>query len=67
VLGLIAEEQFIPNQEFGEPASDEQIGRTVRALQANNIEALVAENAEEARRMFFEQIPEGPRFIWAHL
>jgi hypothetical protein len=45
--------------EFGELADEKQIERTVQALQANGMEALVAENAEEARRLFFEQVPEG--------
>lgn len=40
-------------------ATEEQIERTVEALEANGIQALVAENGEEARRLFFELIPEG--------
>lgn len=40
-------------------ATEEQIERTVDALEANGIQALVAENREEARRLFFELIPEG--------
>jgi YkgG family uncharacterized protein len=59
VLNVASEKQFIQGGEFGELASDEQIERTVQALKANGIEALVAENAEEARRLFFERVPEG--------
>ncbi|HJS18333.1 MAG TPA: LUD domain-containing protein [Anaerolineales bacterium] len=59
MLNLVTEKQLTPNDEFEELASEEQIERTVQALQANNIEALVAENAEEARRLFFERLPEG--------
>ncbi len=59
MLNLEAKIQGIPSVGFGELASDEQIERTVRALRANNIEALVAENGEKARQMFFERIPEG--------
>lgn len=59
MLNLEAKIQEIPNVGFGELASDEQIDRTVRALRANNIEALVAENGEQARQMFFERIPAG--------
>jgi hypothetical protein len=59
VLHMTDEKELIPNQEFGQLASDEQIERTVRALAENNIEALVAENGEEARRIFFELVPEG--------
>jgi hypothetical protein len=59
VLNVANERQMDQGQDFGELASDEQIKRTVAALEANGIEALVAENAEEARRLFFERIPEG--------
>src|SRR5215211_5238793 len=48
-----------PNQEFAKLASDEQIERTVEALEANGIHAIVAANGEEAKRIFFELIPEG--------
>ena len=50
---------FIPNQEFAKLASDEQIERTVKALEANGIHAVIAENGEEAKRIFFELVPEG--------
>jgi hypothetical protein len=40
-------------------ASDEQIARTVKALEANGIRALVAENGAEAKRLFFELVPDG--------
>src|SRR6476469_1786081 len=51
--------QLIPNQDFAKLASDEQIERTVKALEANGIHAVVAENGEAARRIFFELVPEG--------
>jgi len=51
--------ELIPNQEFAKLASDEQIERTVKALEANGIHAVVAETGEEARRIFFELVPEG--------
>jgi LUD domain len=51
--------ELTPNQEFANLASDEQIERTVKALEANGIHAVVAENGEEARRIFFDLIPEG--------
>jgi hypothetical protein len=47
------------NQEFTRLASDAQIERTAKALEARNIKTLIAENGEEARRMFFELVPEG--------
>jgi|RhiMetdeSRZDD1v2_1073273.scaffolds.fasta_scaffold189606_2 LUD domain len=46
------------NQEFSNLASDEQIARTARALEANGIRAVIVENGEEARRIFFELVPE---------
>ncbi len=49
----------IPNKTFEQLASDEQIAQTVQALETNNIHALVAENGEEAKRLFFEMIPDG--------
>jgi hypothetical protein len=49
----------IQNTDFGELAGNDQIERTVDALRANGIEALVAENTGEARRMFFERVPLG--------
>jgi hypothetical protein len=53
------ESTLIPNIEFAKLASDEQIERTMQALEANNIHALLAGNGAEAKRMFFELIPEG--------
>lgn len=50
---------LIPNMEFAKLASDEQIERTAKALEANNIHVLIAENGAEAKRMFFELVPEG--------
>src|SRR5512142_3367766 len=44
---------------FGEVASDKRIERTAKALEANGIHTLIAENGEEAKRMFFELLPEG--------
>jgi hypothetical protein len=48
-----------PNTAFAKLASDEQIERTARALEANGIHTLIAQNAEEAKRLFFELIPDG--------
>jgi hypothetical protein len=50
---------LIPNKTFAELASDEQIARTAQALEANGIHAVIAENGEEAKRLFFEIIPDG--------
>lgn len=48
-----------PNQEFSKLASDEQIERTAKALEANGIHTVIADNGEEAKRIFFELIPDG--------
>jgi hypothetical protein len=45
--------------EFSKLAGDEQIKRTAEALEANHIHALIAENGQEANRLFFEIVPEG--------
>ena len=50
---------LVPNVEFKNLANEEQIERTAKALEANNIHTLIAENGAEAKRLFFELIPEG--------
>ncbi len=47
------------NKDFTKLATDAQIERTAKALEANGIHALIARNGEEARRMFFELVPDG--------
>jgi hypothetical protein len=59
MLNMTDEKILIPNEEFTALAGDEQIERTIQALKAHNIDTLIAENAEEAKRMFFELVPEG--------
>lgn len=59
MIDIDIEKTVAPNQEFTRIASDEQIERTARALEARNIHTLIAENAEAAKRMFFELVPEG--------
>jgi hypothetical protein len=44
---------------FTKMANDEQIKRTAEALEANNIHAIIAGNGVEAKRIFFELIPDG--------
>jgi hypothetical protein len=53
------EKTLVPNVEFNKLASEGQIERTVKALEANGIHAVVAENGGEAKRLFFELIPDG--------
>jgi acyl-CoA hydrolase len=45
--------------EFSAPASQARIERTADALRANNIEALVVDDAAAAKRAVFERIPNG--------
>jgi len=46
-------------EEFARLATDEKIERTSKALEANGIQTLIAENGAEAKRLFFELVPEG--------
>jgi hypothetical protein len=48
-----------PNMEFSKLASDEQIARTAHALETNNIHPIIAKEGVEAKRIFFELIPDG--------
>ena len=60
MLAVTSDTALIPNEEFSKLATDEQIERTASALEANNIHTLIAEDGEEAKRLFFELVPEGP-------
>jgi len=51
--------ELIPNQEFAKLASDEQIERAAEALEANGFHTVIAGTGKEAKRIFFELIPEG--------
>ena len=59
MINIEIEKTIVQDQEFAQLASDERIGRTARALETRNIDVLIAENGEEAKRMFFELVPEG--------
>ncbi|MGE5249941.1 MAG: LUD domain-containing protein, partial [Bacteroidota bacterium] len=52
-------ETVVPNQEFARLADEARIERTASALEANGIHTLIARDGQEARRMFFELVPEG--------
>ncbi len=52
-------ETSAPDREFTRIASDEEIARTVKALEENGIHTQIALDGDEARRMFFELIPDG--------
>ncbi|HEX5809328.1 MAG TPA: LUD domain-containing protein [Anaerolineales bacterium] len=53
------------NWEFSRLASNEQIQRTVKALEENGIHTLVAEHGEEAEQMIFDLLPEGAEVFTA--
>ncbi len=48
-----------PVETFAKQANDEKIARTSKALEANGIQTLIAEDGAEAKRLFLELIPEG--------
>jgi hypothetical protein len=48
-----------PNMEYAKLATDEKVKLTAKALEANNIHAIVAEDGNEAKRIFFELVPDG--------
>ncbi len=47
------------NIKFSKLASDKQIIRTAQALEGNNIHSIIAKESGEAKRIFFELIPDG--------
>ncbi|MCE9647008.1 MAG: lactate utilization protein [Chloroflexi bacterium] len=47
-----------PIEEFAKQATNEKIERTAKALEANGIHVLVAENAADAKRLFLGLVPE---------
>lgn len=48
-----------PVETFAKQANDKKIARTSKALEANGIQTLIAEDGAEAKRLFLELIPEG--------
>jgi hypothetical protein len=48
-----------PKSDFGVLASDEQIATTLEALNANHIQTVVVESAEEARQYVLGLLPDG--------
>jgi hypothetical protein len=48
-----------PEKDFSRLATDEQIERTAKALEEHGIHTQIAQTGEEAKRMFFELVPDG--------
>jgi hypothetical protein len=59
MLNIHTDTILVPNREFARVANNEQIERAAKALEANNIHTVIAENGEEAKRLFFELVPDG--------
>ncbi len=59
MVAVLSDMTLIPNKEFTKLASDEQIERTVKALEANGMHTLIAETGEDAKRPVLELVPEG--------
>lgn len=53
------------NWEFAKLASDEQIERVAKALEANGIKTLIAKHGEEAEKMLFDLLPDGAEVFTA--
>lgn len=51
--------KLIPNQKYARLASDDQIERTVKALEAHNIHKLVTANGAEAKEQLWQLLPAG--------
>ncbi len=47
------------DEEFGQLAADERVVKTARALQANNIQAVIVKNGQEAKEKVLELVPAG--------
>lgn len=52
-------------QDFAQPASEEQIARTVKALEANGIRAIVVDDRAEAREALLGLLPAGAEVFTA--
>lgn len=55
----MAENVLTPKKTFAKLASDTQIARAAKALEANGIQVRIAADGEEAKRLFFEMVPDG--------
>ncbi|MDK2980161.1 MAG: hypothetical protein PWQ55_508 [Chloroflexota bacterium] len=51
--------ELIPNQAYAGLASDEQVERTAKALEAVNIHTVVVDNGEQAKAELWKLLPEG--------
>ena len=61
----IPDEVLAPNMDFAQLASDEQVHHTIQALKANGMDATLANNGNEARRLVLDLIPDGAEVFTA--
>jgi len=55
----MTQSKLIPNVAYANPASDAQIERAAKALEANGIHVIIAADGGEAKQKLFELIPVG--------
>jgi L-lactate utilization protein LutC len=58
MVAVHTDSTLIPNKEFTKLASDARIERVVKALEANGMHTLIAENGAEAKKMVLGLVPE---------
>ena len=58
MVAVLSDTTLIPNKEFTKLASDEQVERVAKALEANGMHTLIAENGEEAKKIVLGLVPE---------
>ncbi|MGA7192447.1 MAG: LUD domain-containing protein [Anaerolineales bacterium] len=58
MVAVLSDTTLIPNKEFTKLASDQQIERVAKALEANGIHTLIAKNGEEAKKIVLGLVPE---------
>ena len=63
MVAVHADSTLIPNKEFTKLASDAQIERIAKALEANGMHTLIAENGAEAKKIVLGLVPENAKFI----
>jgi len=56
---------LVPNEAYAALASDEQVARAAKALEANNIYTIVVDTGEQAKAALWKLIPEGAEVFTA--
>lgn len=56
---------LVPNEAYAALASDEQVARAAKALEANNIHTIVVDTGEQAKAALWKLIPEGAEVFTA--